>query len=252
MGREAVAAQRAGRVVACRVELGRLMYPAAIDHHDNLVVRCAEGRPPWRPLWAQRLGITARHNFSADGRGAIRDRSKDPEPHAARQTAPRARRPPGLALQGCLPFPLTLAQGAEREASPLGAAPPARPRPDNTPEAGCVWLAHNARAPAGLVGERGAGDRGLGAGGGGGSTSSGGAVDRSAGDPPAPGCLGGQSGRPISVGPQRERVACRRPLGDAALGRRRARLGHGGRPAPLVAVSRRSAKWVRHHRQSAV
>jgi hypothetical protein len=47
---------------------------------------------------------------------------------------------PGLACERLFPFDLTLTQRACREASPLGAAPPAPPGEGKAPEDGFIFI----------------------------------------------------------------------------------------------------------------
>jgi hypothetical protein len=103
-------AQRAVVMVACRVALVRLMDPAAIDDHHDLLAGCAAGRHPCMERWAQRLGSTVRHDGRDDCGGTLLDRPKDTEEPAAGDPAPGARASPCLAFEGGVAFALTLAQ----------------------------------------------------------------------------------------------------------------------------------------------
>ena len=144
-------AKRAVVVLECRVKLVRPMDPAAIDDHHDLFVRFAEGRHHLMDILAQLLGIKVRHNFIEDFGGAILDRPNDTEQYAARHTAPCAILQPRLAFEGFLAFDLTLAQGAEAEASPLYFAPPARAGQGKAPQDGLIFIEQNDLPTASLV-----------------------------------------------------------------------------------------------------
>src|SRR5262245_48050476 len=113
-------------VVERRVELMSPVDAAAIDDHDDLFVRFAEGRHHLMEILPQLLGIKVGHDFIEDFRGAILDRADDAEYDAAGDATPRAIPQPRLAFEGFITFDLARAQRACREASALGGAPPAR------------------------------------------------------------------------------------------------------------------------------
>jgi hypothetical protein len=76
--------------------------------------------------------------------------------------------------------------------------------------------------------------------------------DRGGGDPPSLGPLGGRSAGPTCAGPKRESAARRPPLGGGALGRQRARRGHGGRSGPPWAACGRYPRGGEPERDSGV
>src|SRR2546426_8177585 len=161
MGWEAMEAQRAVVVVEGRVELMRPMDPAAIDDHHDLFVRFAAGRHHLMQILAQLLSITVRHNFREDFGGPVLDRPYDTQQHAARHTVPRAIRQPCLAFETLVALDLTLAQRARGQATALGFAPPTGPRQGKTPQDRFILIKKNHLAPAGLVLQRGEGERGI-------------------------------------------------------------------------------------------
>src|SRR5215471_3549399 len=115
----------------------KLMCPmdaAAIHHHHDVFPDFAEGRHDLMDILAPLLGIKMRYDFVKDFGGAVLDGSNDTEQHAAGDTAPGAILHPRLPFAGLLAFDLTRAQGAEREASTLGAAPPARAGQSKAPQ----------------------------------------------------------------------------------------------------------------------
>jgi hypothetical protein len=84
---------------------------------------------------------------------------------------------PGLAFEAFGTFDLTLAQGAEREASAQGGAPPARAGQRKAPQDRFVFLEQNDLATARLVLEGSKCERAIGEISRGGSPSAGGAVE---------------------------------------------------------------------------
>src|SRR5215510_2651432 len=83
--------------------------------------------------------------------GAILNRANDAEQDPTGDAAPGAILPPCLAFEGFLAFDLTWTEGAEREASTLRGAPPARAGQGKAPEDGFVGIEQNNLAPASLV-----------------------------------------------------------------------------------------------------
>ena len=133
MGREAMEAQRALRVVEGRVELVRPMDPTATNDPHHLLLGFAEGRHDVMEIVAQCLGINMRHDCREDLGGAILDRANDAEHHSIGHPTPRAIRQPGLPFATLVTFDLALAQGACGQAraglsatSPHGAGQSAR------------------------------------------------------------------------------------------------------------------------------
>ena len=179
MGRSAMEAQRALRVVEGGVQLVGPMNPPASDHHHDLCAALAERRPDVMQIWAELLRSTVGHHCIKDFGGAILDRAHDAEQDPPGDAAPGALRHPCLACEGCLACALTWPEGAEREASPLGGAPPARAGQGKAPEDGCVGLEHNHLAPASLGLQSRQLERTLGEIRGGGIQSTGGAVGAS-------------------------------------------------------------------------
>ena len=133
-------AQLAVVVFQGRVKLVRSMDPAAIDDHHDLFAGFAKDTHDLMEILAQLLGIKVRHNFREDPRRAILDGSHDAEQDAAGDAAPGVVTQPGLAFERLFPFDLTLTQRACREASPLGAAPPAQPGEGKAPEDGFIFI----------------------------------------------------------------------------------------------------------------
>jgi hypothetical protein len=112
MGREEVEAPWAGVMVEGRVELVRPMDPAAVADQHDLFAGVLAGRHHLVEIVAQLLGITVRHDFIEDFRGAILHGTDDAEQHAAREATLRAVRQPCLAFEGLLAFDLAPAQRA--------------------------------------------------------------------------------------------------------------------------------------------
>jgi len=140
VGREEMEGKLAVIVIESRFELMRAIDPAAIDDHDDLFAGFAKDTHDLMEILAQFLGIKMRHNFREDPRRAILDGSHDAEQDAARDAAPGVVTQPGLACERLFPFDLTLTQRACREASPLGAAPPAQPGEGKAPEDGFIFI----------------------------------------------------------------------------------------------------------------
>ena len=118
-------AQLAVVVVEGRVELVRPMDAAAIDDHHHLFAGFAEDCHHLMEILTQLLGIKVRDNFIEDFGGAVLDRAKHTEQHAARDTAPGAIAHPCLAFETLLAFDLAVAEGTRGQTCALGCAPPA-------------------------------------------------------------------------------------------------------------------------------
>jgi hypothetical protein len=135
-------------VVESRVELVRPMDLAAVDDHHHLWAGFAKDAPDLREIWAQLLGLTVRHDFREDFRGAIVDRADAVEQPPTRDTTPRAVLQPRLACAAFLAFDVARAQGTGGQTRTLGAAPPARPGQGKAPHDRFVCIAPNDLAPA--------------------------------------------------------------------------------------------------------
>jgi hypothetical protein len=144
-------AQRAVVVVAGCLKLVCPMNPAPLDDHHTLFLGVPEGRHHLVPILPQLLGITVGHDFREDFRGPILDGPHHAEQHAAAEAAPGAIRSPGLAFATFFAFDVALAQWTYGEASALGFVPPARSGQRKAPQARCVFIKHNALAPARLL-----------------------------------------------------------------------------------------------------
>jgi hypothetical protein len=150
MGGEDMAAPRVMIVVEGRIEFVRPMDPAPLDHHDDLFPGVAAAGHPLGDRLAQLLRRKVRDHCREDFGGAVLDRAKPPEPHAARDTAPGVVAPPRLACAPLLACALAVAEGMWGQTCALGCAPPARPRPSTTPEARGICREQHARTAARL------------------------------------------------------------------------------------------------------
>ena len=138
-------------VVEGGVELVGPMDPAATNDHHDVFAGFAEQRHHLMEILAELLGITVRHDFIEDFRGAILDRPKDTEQHATGDPAPGALASPCLAFEGCVAFDLALTQGACRQAIALGFAPPAGAWQRKAPQERFVFIEQNDLATTRLV-----------------------------------------------------------------------------------------------------
>jgi hypothetical protein len=134
-----------------RIEFVRPMDPTPIDNHDDLFPGVAEAGHHLVDILAQLLGIKVRDNFIEDFGGAVLDRAKHTEQHAARDTAPGAIAHPCLAFETLLAFDLAVAEGTRGQTCALGCAPPARPRQRKTPEDRFIFIEQNDLTAARLV-----------------------------------------------------------------------------------------------------
>jgi hypothetical protein len=134
-----------------RIEFVRPMDPTPIDNHDDLFPGVAEAGHHLVDILAQLLRIKVRDNFIEDFGGAVLDRAKHTEQHAARDTAPGAIAHPCLAFETLLAFDLAVAEGTREQTSALHGAPPARPGQSTAPQDRFVFLEHNHLATTCLV-----------------------------------------------------------------------------------------------------
>jgi hypothetical protein len=137
-----------------RSEFMRPLEPPPIANPDDLLPGVAAARHHLVKLRAQRLRIEVRDHVREDFGGAVLERAKHTEQHAARDTAPGARAPPRLPFATLLACELALAAGTRGQTCALGGAPPARPGEGKAPEARVIFIAQQALTAARLVLER--------------------------------------------------------------------------------------------------
>ena len=94
-----------------RSEFMRPLEPPPIANPDDLLPGVAAARHHLVKLRAQRLRIEVRDHVREDFGGAVLERAKHTEQHAARDTAPGARAPPRLPFATLLACELALAEG---------------------------------------------------------------------------------------------------------------------------------------------
>ena len=149
VGREHMQPQLFVPVGQRRCALLRPVDATAVGDHDDLLPGMATEGHHVMHLLAQPLRITMGDDLRADLRGALVDGRDDAEQDPAGAAAPRAILPPRRALEACFACDLALAQGAYREASALGCAPPARPGQGKTPHESFLFVEPHDLPPTG-------------------------------------------------------------------------------------------------------
>ncbi len=151
VGRQAMQPQLLVPVCQRRRELFRPVDATAVGDHDDLFPGVPKEGHHLMDILAQPLRIKMGDDLIEDFRGAILDGTDDAEQYTAGDAAPRAIRHPCLALEAFFAFDLALAQGAYREASALGFAPPARPGQGKTPHDSFIFVEQNDLTPTGPI-----------------------------------------------------------------------------------------------------
>ena len=151
VGREQMQPKLFVPVCQRRRELFRPVDATAVGDHDDLFPGVPKEGHHLMNILAQPLRIKMGDDLIEDFRGAILDGTDDAEQYTAGDAAPRAIRHPCLALEAFFAFDLALAQGAYREASALGFAPPARPGQGKTPHDSFIFVEQNDLTPTGPI-----------------------------------------------------------------------------------------------------
>jgi hypothetical protein len=162
MGRQEMEAKLILIVGEGRVKLMRPMNATAVDDHDDLFASFPKDTHDLMEILAQLLGIKMGHDLIEDTRRAILDRPDNAEQHAAGDATPGAILGPRLAFERLFPFDLRVTQGAGRQASALGAAPPAQPGEGKAPQDRFIFVEQNDFTPTRSVFKGGEVDRAIG------------------------------------------------------------------------------------------
>jgi hypothetical protein len=162
MGRQEMAAKLLLIVVEGRVQLMRPMDATAIDDHDDLLASFAKDFHDLMEIWAQFLGSKMGHALIEDPRRAILDRPDHAEQDTAGDATPGAILGPRLAFERLFPFALCVTPRADRQASALGAAPPAPPGKGKAPQDSFIFVEQNDFTPPRSVFKGGEVDRAIG------------------------------------------------------------------------------------------
>jgi hypothetical protein len=162
MGRQEMEAKLSLIVVEGCVKLMRPMNATAVDDHDDLFASFTKDTHDLMDILAQLLGIKMGHALREDTRCTILDSPDNAEQDAAGEATPGAILGPRLAFACLFPFDLRVTQWAGRQASALGAAPPAQPREGKAPQDRFIFVEQNDCTPTRSVFKGGEVDRAIG------------------------------------------------------------------------------------------